>query len=146
MASADCVISACRAQAALGWLVLNANQLEESPIHPGSIAMAGDLNKQFFYPPPPSAINTLHSLQTILKVQAKRTLDTQSSRASTVAHVKMTLQNVCDQLQANKAVIFEGVFLTLCCQQVCVSCIWQCCSLSVGTLWPTKRMLLVTSR
>ena len=102
---------ACRAQAALGWLVLNANQLESSSSHPGSIAIAGDFNKHFVYPPPPAAISTLHRLQTTLKVQAKRTLDTQPSRASTVAHVKMTLANLCNQLQANKAVIFEGVFL-----------------------------------
>ena len=83
--------------------------------------MVGDFNKHFLYPPPPSATNTLHNLQTVLKVQAKRTLDTQKSRAKTAAHVKMTLQNLCDQLQANKAVIFEGVFFTFCCQRVCVS-------------------------
>ncbi|DBA71813.1 TPA: hypothetical protein ACH3X2_010966 [Trebouxia sp. C0005] len=112
------VASTARAQAALGWLVLNANQLESSPSHPGSIAMVGDFNKHFFYPPPPSATNTLHSLQTVLKIQAKRTLDTENSRAKTAAHVKMTLRNLCNQLQANQAVILEGVFFTLCCQQV----------------------------
>ncbi|KAL0021267.1 hypothetical protein WJX79_002534 [Trebouxia sp. C0005] len=102
------VASTARAQAALGWLVLNANQLESSPSHPGSIAMVGDFNKHFFYPPPPSATNTLHSLQTVLKIQAKRTLDTENSRAKTAAHVKMTLRNLCNQLQANQAVILEG--------------------------------------
>ncbi|KAL3143544.1 hypothetical protein ABBQ38_002343 [Trebouxia sp. C0009 RCD-2024] len=102
------VASTARAQAALGWLVLNANQLESSPSHPGSIAMVGDFNKHFFYPPPPSATNTLHSLQAVLKIQAKRTLDTQNSRAKTAAHVKMTLRNLCNQLQANQAVILEG--------------------------------------
>ena len=124
-------VFACRAQAALGWLFLNANQLEASPSHPGSIAMAGDFNKHFFYPPPPSAIHTLHNLSTVIKVQVKRTLDTESSRASTAAHVKMTLQKLCNQLQAHKAVIFEGVFFTIYCQRVCLSCIWQCCLLSV---------------
>ena len=93
--------------------------------------MAGDFNKHFFYPPPPTAIHTLHNLSTILKVQVKRTLDTESSQASTAAHMKMTLQKLCNQLQAHKAVIFEGVFSTLCCQRVCLSCIWQCCLLSV---------------
>ncbi|KAA6429165.1 MAG: hypothetical protein FRX49_00562 [Trebouxia sp. A1-2] len=111
------VASTARAQAALGWLVLNANQLESSPSHPGSIAMVGDFNKHFFYPPPPSATNTLHSLQTVLKIQAKRTLDTENSRAKTAAHVKMTLRNLCNQLQANQAVILEGVFFTLCCAE-----------------------------
>ena len=114
---------ACRAQAALGWLVLNANQLESSPSHPGLIAMVRDFNTHYFYPPPPSATNTLHSLQSILKVQAKRTLDTQNSRALSTAHVKIKLRNLCNQLQENKGVIFEGVFLTLCCQRVCVSCV-----------------------
>ncbi|KAL3139593.1 hypothetical protein ABBQ38_003912 [Trebouxia sp. C0009 RCD-2024] len=98
-----------RAQAALGWLVLNANQLESSSSHPGSVAMAGDFNKHFFYPPTPAAISTLHSLQTILKVQAKRTLDTQQSRASTAAHVKMTLENLCNQLLRQTKLLFLKV-------------------------------------
>ena len=85
--------------------------------------MVGDFNKHFLYPPPPSATNILHNLQTVLKVQAKRTLDTQNSRAKTAAHVKMTLRNLCNQLQANKAVIFEGVFSAFCFQRVCVSCV-----------------------
>lgn len=123
---------ACRAQAALGWLVLNANQLESSSSHPGSIAMAGDFNKHFFYPPPPAAISTLHNLQTILKVQAKRTLDTQQSRASTIAHVKMTLANLCNQLQANKAVIFEG-----CVSQLSAVSEYSC--LALAMLFPLGR-------
>jgi len=61
--------------------------------------MADDFNNHFFYPPPPSSISTLHSLPTILKLQAKRTLDTPMSRAATAAHVKTTLQNLCNQLQ-----------------------------------------------
>ncbi|KAL3133384.1 hypothetical protein ABBQ38_007252 [Trebouxia sp. C0009 RCD-2024] len=56
-----------RAQAALGWLVLNANQLESSSSHPGSIAMAGDFNKHFFYPHPPAAISTLHNVKPFSK-------------------------------------------------------------------------------
>ena len=111
------------AQAALGWLVLNANQLELSPSHPGSIAMVGDFNTHFFNPPPPSATNTLHGLQSVVRVQAKRTLDTQKSLALTAAHVKIKLRNLCNQLKENKGVIFEGAFLTLCCQRVRVSCV-----------------------
>ena len=71
--------------------------------------MAGDFNTHLLYPPPPADIGTLHSLQNTLKVRAKRTLDTQQSRASTAAHVKMTLESLCNRLQANKAVIFEGL-------------------------------------
>lgn len=70
--------------------------------------MAGDFNNHYFYPPPPPSIRNLHSLPTTLNVQAKRTLDTPMSRAATAAHVKTTLQNLCNQIQANKAVLFEG--------------------------------------
>ncbi len=98
----------CRAQAALGWLVLNANQLESSHSHPGSIAMVGDFNNHYFYPPPPSSIKTLHSLPTTLKVQVKRTLNNPMSRAAAAAHVKTTLQKLCNQIRANKAALFEG--------------------------------------
>ncbi len=98
----------CRAQAALGWLVLNANQLESSHSHPGSIAKVGDFNNHYFFPPPPSSIRTLHSLPTTLKVQVKRTLNNPMSRAAAAAHVKTTLQNLCNQIRAKEAAIFEG--------------------------------------
>lgn len=94
--------------AALGWLDLNANQLEACHSHPGSIAMAGDFNTPYFYPPPPSPIRTLHHLPKTLNVRAKRTLDTPTSRAATVAHLKTTLQSLRNQLQAKKAAVFEG--------------------------------------
>ncbi|DBA80583.1 TPA: hypothetical protein ACH3X1_007844 [Trebouxia sp. C0004] len=82
---------------------------ESSHSHPGSIAMVGDFNNHYFYPPPPSYISTLHSLPTILEIQAKRTLDTPMSRAATVAHVKTTLQNLCNQIQDNQAALLLKV-------------------------------------
>ena len=101
-------ICPCRAQAALGWLVLDTNQLEACHRHPGSIAMAGDFNNHCFHPPPPSSIRTLHHLPKTLNVRAKRTLDTPMSRAATAEHLKTTLQSLCNQLQAKKAAAFEG--------------------------------------
>lgn len=101
-------VCACRAQASLGWLVLNANQLESSPSHPGSIAIAGDFNKHCVIPPQPSATRTLHNLKSILNVQVKRTWDSDDSRAYTALHVKKMLKELCRQLEAKKAVIFEG--------------------------------------
>ncbi len=70
--------------------------------------MVGDINNHYFYPPPPSFIKTLHRLPTTLKVQVKRTLNNPMSRAAAAAHVKKTLQNLCNQIEANKAALFEG--------------------------------------
>ncbi len=67
--------------------------------------MVRDFNNHYFYPPSPSSI---HSLPTTLKVQVKRTLNNPMSRAAAAAHVKTTLQNLCNQIQANKAELSEG--------------------------------------
>ena len=103
-------ICLCRAQAALSYLVLNANQLEDCRHHPGSIAMAGDFNNQIVFPPPPASLPSLHNLLRTLRIRAVKSRDTHSdlSQGSLPAHVKTTLQELCNQIQANQTKIFEG--------------------------------------
>lgn len=92
----------------LGWLVLNANQLEANPRHPGSIGMVGDLNTHYVYPAPPSTLQTLHNLPNTMTVSTKRSLDTSLSRATSSADVKELLTDVCGRLEEDKHIIYGG--------------------------------------